>query len=203
MLRAGSLWNRAGSCGQPGGQRCLAVNPLPRGPAQAVPRLCWDVSPRAGGSPELPPCRSTEGPCGFAPPAHGGGQDVSCLPGVSEGGSGPSAQRVLEDSALAVAPGALQMPLPVMDVLSLGQGRLFHQRALSWAPDRPRWGRGCWGSAVPLGPRGVHVPSGVSAPLQAPGGTSPSHPRSHANASAVPQPKPCASLRQVCHPACH
>lgn len=43
----------------------------------------------------------------------------------------------------------------------------------------------------------------IPVPLQVPEGTSPSCPPSRANASAVPQPKPCVSLRLVCHLACH
>lgn len=85
-----------------------------------------------------------------------------CSPGVSEGGSGPSAQRDLEDSALTAAPGALQMPLLLMDVLSPGRGRLLCQCAPSQAPGRPCWGHGCWGSAVPPAPCGAHTLSSVS-----------------------------------------
>lgn len=109
-------------------------------------------------------------------------------PGVSEGGSGPSAQRDLEDSALVVAPGALQLPLPVMDVLSLGQGRL-HQRAPSWAPDCPCQGCGCWGSAIPSGPCRVHVSSGVStSPLRC----------KHQEVPHLPAPLPVL-MQVLCH----
>lgn len=111
-----------------------------------------------------------------------------CSPGVSEGGSGPSAQRDLEDSALEVAPGALPLTLPVMDVLSLGQGRL-HQRAPSWAPDCPCQGCGCWGSAVPPGPCRVHASSGVSTSLLR---------CRHREAPHLPTPLPVL-MQALCH----
>lgn len=72
------------------------------------------------------------------------------------------------------------MPLPMMDVPSPGQGRLLHRCAPSWAPDCPRWGRGCWRSTI------SREPCGSTCPLQASG------------APHLPVPLPVL-MRALCH----
>lgn len=86
---------------------------------------------------------------------------MSFSPGVSDGGPGPSAQLGLEDSALAAAPGAPQMPLLVMNVLSPGQRAPSPTFAIAGTP-LPSLGMLVLGLCRPPCPCGVRVPSSAS-----------------------------------------
>lgn len=86
---------------------------------------------------------------------------MSFSPGVSDGGPGPSAQPGLEDSALAAAPGAPQMPLLVMNVLSPGQRAPSPTFAIAGTP-LPSLGMLVLGLCRPLRPCRVRVPSSAS-----------------------------------------
>lgn len=176
----------------------MAAMPISAGAQLGQCCGCAGMCP-PGWSPQLMPCRSTKVPV-----------VLLTLP-IVEDRRCPTARhfwRWLRDTCSAGFTGlsthgarALWVPLLLVDVLSRDRGGPF----TSGHRDRPLLGGGCQISAVPLVPVGSTCLVVGAHPCSTAGTWErlPFLSLARANAGAVPQPKPRASLRQVCHPACH